>query len=237
MINTNYAAAMYGASASYQTTRSSLNVSGSYLEITGGLNGSYLNTEDGADISEKARELADRIRELDVFKVIFPDNDARQKTKSLDEVEGDFLSDFNNFAGTWSTMAAMMGIGASQSFTMGLDGEGGMTVQGTDASAASNIQSAFNQNSTMVSRFAVMAARAALADAGDTLDGFQDAYASDPYSAITDNIDALKERLLGFRTVAGEGTMQYGFVRDFNLDIDFSSTTVAYGAATDSESV
>ena len=222
--------AAYAQAASVKTAN--LNVSGSYLEITGGVNGSYYaNAADGVDLTDKARELADRIKSLDVFKIIYPNSDARQKTKSLSEVEGDFLSDFNDFSSTFGKMSSMMGFDASSSFTMGLDGVGGMTVSGSDSSAASKLQGAFTQNSTMVSRFAVMAARASLADAGYTLDGFKDAYAEDPVAAIQDNIDSLKERLLGFRTTASGGNMQYGFIRDFNMNIEYSSTSASYAAA------
>lgn len=235
MIDTSYAASLYGVSASYKTTNASLNISGSYLEIMGGVNGSHASSPDGVDLSEKALELANRIKELDVFKVIFPNNDARQKTKSLGEVENDFLSDFNSFAGLWGQMSSMLGLDASSAFTMGLDGQGGVTVEGSDESTAGKVQNAFNASSTMVSRFAVMAARAALADAGHTLDGFKDSYAQDPYAAISDNIDALKDRLLGFRTVAGGGSMQYGFVRDVNLSIEYSSTTASYAYANAAE--
>ena len=221
--------AAYQRSASVQKTNFS--VSGSYLEITGGAAGGI---RDGADISEVAKELLDRIRSLDVFSVIYPNSDPRQKTKSLNEVEGDFLGDFYNFSSTYGQMASMMGLDASSSFTMGLDGVGGMTVEGTDSSSASKLQNAFNGNSTMVSRFAVMAARAALVDAGNTVDGFKDGYAQDPVAAITENIDALKERLLGFRTVADGGNMSYGFMRDF--EIEFSGTRAEY-AVTGKEAV
>lgn len=214
--------AAYQRSASVQKT--SFSLSGSYLEITGGAASSV---KDGVDISETAQELLDRIRNLDVFSIIYPNSDARQKTKSLSQVEGDFMSDFNDFSSTYSKMASMMGLDSSQSFSMGLDGVGGMTVEGTDGSSAAKLQSAFNGNSTMVARFAVMAARAALVDAGNTVDGFKDSYAQDPVAAITSNIDALKERLLGFRTVADGGSMSYGFMRDF--EIEYSDTKVDYG--------
>ncbi len=224
--------AAYARAASYQTTSASLNISGSYLDITGGMSVlSQAKSNDNVDLSEQAKELADRIKELDIFKIIYPDSDVRKKTKSLAEVQDDFLGDFNNFAGAFGKMSAMMGLDASDTFTMGLDGVGGMTVDGTDGATAANLQGAFNNNSTLVSRFAVMAARAALVDAGNTVDGFKGSYAEDPVAAIKDNIDALKERLLGFRTQATGGTMNYGFMRDFSLDIDYTSTGVAYGAA------
>ena len=222
--NASYLSA-YQTSAAMQTQ--SMKLSGSYLDITGGVNGSYYgNVEDGVDVSETARELLDRIRELDVFSVIYPNRDARQKTKSLSEVEGDFMSDFTDFSSAFGKLSSMMGMSGADSFVMGLDGVGGMTVSGTSEASAAKLQNGFNQNSTMVSRFAVMAARAALVDAGNTVPGFKDAYASDAVGAIGDNIDALKERLLGFRTVAGNGSMQYGFMRDFELE--YSQTTASY---------
>lgn len=212
----NYISA-YQTSASYQT--STLKASGSYLDIVGGANGSYAQGADGVDVSETAKELLDRIKKLDVFSIIYPNSDARQKTKSLSEVEGDFLSDFNDFSSAFGKLSGMMGLSGSDSFVMGLDGVGGMTVSGSSESAAAKLQSGLNGNSTMVARYAVMAARAALVDAGNTVPGFKDAYSSDAVGAITDNIDALKERLLGFRTVSGGGSMQYGFMRDFELEI------------------
>lgn len=216
----------YQTAAAAQTR--SVSISGSYLEITGNSSGSLYNIEDSSDVSETAKELMNRIKELDVFSIIYPNRDARQKTKSLSEVEGDFMSDFNDFSSAFGMMSQMMGISGSDSFVIGLDGAGGMTVSGTSEEMAAKLQSGFNGNSTMVSRFAVMAARAALVDAGNTVDGFKDAYASDAAGAITDNIDALKERLLGFRTVAGGGSMQYGFMRDFGLE--YSTTSAQYAA-------
>jgi hypothetical protein len=107
---------------------------------------------------------------------------------------------------------------------MGLDGKGGMLVEGEDG-AANKVSSSVN--STTTARFAVMAARAALADAGYTVDGFADSYASDPYAAIRNNIGSLEERLLGFRTRVGGGTAQYGFMRD--AEIEYSGTTSGHG--------
>ena len=215
------------ASASVQT--SNVKISGSYLDIVGGVNGAYALDEDGVDVSETARELLDRIKKLDVFSIIYPNSDARQKTKSLKEVEGDFLADFNDFSKAFGQLSGMMGISGADSFVMGLDGVGGMTVSGTSPGEAAKLQSGFNNNSTMVSRFAVMAAGAALVDAGNTVPGFKDAYSEDAVGAISGNIDALKERLLGFRAVSGGGSMQYGFMRDFELEL--SSTKVDYASA------
>lgn len=216
--------------ASMQATRRTFEMSGSYLEITGGNgagNAAGAKKTDDVALSDRAKELLDRIKELDVFKVIYPNSDPRRQTKTLDEVNNDFLGDFQNFSSTFGAMSSMMGMSGS-SFTMGLDGTGGMTVNGSDKNSANKLQQAFNTNQTMVSRFAVMAARAALVDAGNTADGFKDAYAKDPVGAIKDNIGALKERLLGFRTEASGGNMNYGFIRQFNLKIEYSSTSISY---------
>ena len=56
--------------------------------------------------------------------------------------------------------------------------------------------------------------------------GVQEAFAEDPVKAGQDNIDALKARLLGFRTVASGGTMQYGFQR--TEEFEYSETTASY---------
>lgn len=229
-IDSNFA---FGSIAAYQrsgsVTTGSMHVSGSYLEITGGVNGRY-GTEDKAEISAAAREMATRIKELDVFSVIFKDGDVRKRTQSLSEVETDFMNDFNSFAGMFGQVSGMMGIDASESYTIGLNGVGGLTVTGSDGETAENIQKTLG-NQTTVARFAVMAARAALTDAGYSLDGFKEAYADDPYAAIRENIDQLEKRLLGFRTTGAGGSMQYGFIRDFEMEIDYSSTTVEYSAA------
>ncbi len=174
-----------------------------------------------------AKQMAERIRNLDVFSVIFKDNDVRKRTLSLDEVENDFMGDFNNFASMFGQLSGAMGIDSSESYTIGLNGVGGLTVSGTDSETAGNIQKTLG-NQTTVARFAIMAARAALTDAKYTLNGFEGAYADDPYSAISNNIDALKDRLLGFRTTGSGGNMQYGFIRDFEMNIDYSSTSVSY---------
>ncbi|MCD8140994.1 MAG: hypothetical protein LUE17_14685 [Planctomycetaceae bacterium] len=220
LANTYGAQSLYSAYASQSTT--SIKASGSYLDITGGLGGSrYSSGVDSVDVSSMAREMLDRINNLDVFSCIFPDNNPAKGTKSLGQVAGDFMSYFTSFAG-------MMGgiVGDAGTVTMGLDGKGGMTIQGDDA-AVTRASSAVN--STMTARFAVMAARAALMDAGQTVDGFSDDYASDPYAAIKNNIGALEDRLLGFRTQVGGGTAQYGFMRD--AEIEYSATTASYGAA------
>lgn len=232
--NSNYLAAYsvsaaYGASASQSTSKFS--VSGSYLEITGGLGGSIYDIEDGLDVSETARELIDRIKNLDVFSCIYPNNDATKKTKSLGEVKNDFMSDFQDFSSYFGTMSQMMGLSGSNSFSMGLNGVGGMTVSGSNEAMAEKLAAGFSGNETLTARFAVMAARAALTDAGSSVPGFKDAYAQDPVAAIQDNIDALKERLLCFRTVAGNGTMQYGFVRDVDMEIEYEETTASYDQA------
>lgn len=219
------------ATAGVSSTNASLSITGTYLQMTGSTSGSYFadNLDDTANISSTARELADRVKNLDVFSCIFPDNNATKKTKTLGEVENDFMGDFNHFADAFGSMFNMLGLNSAASFTMGLDGVGGMTVQsGDDAATAGKLQSLFTQNSTFTARFAVMAARGALADAGYTLDGFKEQYADDPFAAIENNIDALKQRLLGFRANASEGTMQYGFEREINLKIEYSSTTAKY---------
>jgi hypothetical protein len=227
MINTSYTNALsaYRTQAAGKTSSA-----GSYLEIMGGTGGAK-QAADSADISSSARDMLARVKNLDVFSLIYPNNDATKQTKTLGEVKNDFLGDFNDFSSFFGQMSSMMGLDAGDSFTMGLDGVGGMTVSGTDAGAAAKLQQGFSANSTLTARFAVMAARAALTDAGATEPGFADAYAQDPVAAIENNIAALKERLLGFRTVAGGGETQYGFVRNGNAEIDFADDTGTYQAA------
>lgn len=220
------------ALAAYRTqSAGKTSADGSFLEIMGGTNGSKYGVADTVDVSSSARELLDRVRNLDVFSFIYPNNDATKKTKSLGEVKNDFLSDFNDFSSFFGQMSGMLGLDAGDTFTMGLDGVGGMTVSGTDAGAAAKLQQGFSANETMTARFALMAARAALTDAGATEPGFANAYAQDPVAAIADNIDALKERLLGFRTVAGGGETRYGFVRGADGEIDCAAETGTYQAA------
>lgn len=215
----NYYLSAYSASAAYQTTGTSTNFSltSSYLDITGGT--VSVNTADKAEVSETANKLLERIRELDIFKIIFPNSDARSNTKSLDQVEDDFQNDFFNFSSSFGKIAEMMGLGG-ESFTMGLNGTGGMTVNGSGENMASKLQGMFNGsgNETTVARFAVMAARAALVDAKTSVPGFEQAYSQDPVAAIKDNIDSLKELLLGFRTQASDGEMNYGFMRDSTIE-------------------
>lgn len=202
----------------------SLQLSGSYLELKGGA-----GAGDSLSVSATARELSERLKELDVFKIIFPDSDPRRKAKTLEEIESDFLGDFSAFSDTWRGLVSSLKLEPGQSFVMGLDGVGGMTVEG-DAMAG-QVGRLFNDSSVAVARFAVMAARAALVDAADTLEGFKDDYNSDPFAAVKDHIDGLKERLLGFRVQTGGAEAAYGFMRDFELEISASASSLAVGAA------
>lgn len=226
-VNNSYYTAAYSQISSYQASYS---VSGSYLELMGGTNAA---STDDVNVSDVAKQLADKIKELDIFKFIYPNNDVRKSAKSLDDIAGEFKNDFSSFSSMFSQMTSMMGM--SGSFTMGLDGTGGMTVSGTDEASAAKLQSSFSGNSTIVARFAVMAARAALVDARSTVDGFDSAYSQDPFAAITDNIDALKERLLGFRTEGGSGSMSYGFIRSFSASIEFAYSATSASAGTEAE--
>lgn len=222
-----YAASLYAAQSTHSTQATS--ATGSILEITGNASGSkYDAGSDSVDISSQARALLERSRSLDVFSCIFPNNNvASGQYKSLDTLQSEFMSDFSDFSSAFSSIAGLSGMGAGQSVTMGLDGKGGMTIGGSDEALAAKIGGAATE--TMTSRFAVMAARAALVDAGNSLDGFGTQYAQDPVGAIEANIDALKERLLGFRTVASDGEMQYGFMRE--EEMEYSSTTNTYSVA------
>lgn len=220
-----YASGAYKSQATYSTT--SVKGTASYFEVTGDLTGSkYAKGADSIDISDTVNEMLDRIRNLDVFSCIYPNNDVRQKTKSLNEVEGDFMADFYDFSSAFGKMSQMMGMGAGDTLAMGLNGTGGMTADGNNQALNDKMAAFASSNPTMVSRYAVMAARASLADAGYTVPGFKEAYAEDPVKAIQDNIDSLKERLLGFRTVASGGNMQYGFQR--TEEFEYSETTASY---------
>ena len=211
-----------------ESVDASLKVSGSLLELKGGIS-SAPETADSLAISQIAREMANSLKELDVFSCIFPNADPCRETKTLEEVESDFQGDFAGFAGMFAEVSSMLGLDSGQSFVMGLDGVGGMIVDGTGQRAegmATRLEGLFKGNQTLVSRFAVMAARAALTDAADTVEGFRSAYESDPVAAIKDNIDELKERLLGFRTRAGGETVHYGFMRDCELEIAYSTSSL-----------
>jgi hypothetical protein len=222
----------HGANAAYRAqSTGKISASAQYLEIMGGPGTPNSAPADTADISGAARDMLSRVKNLDIFSLIYPNNDATKATKTLGEVEDDFLGDFNDFSFFFGKMSGMMGLSPDDSFTMGLDGVGGMTVSGTDAGAAAKLQEGFGGNQTLTARFAVMAARAALTDAGATEPGFADAYAEDPVAAIENNIGALKDRLLGFRTVAGGGETQYGFVRNKNMEIEYADKMGKYEAA------
>lgn len=221
-ITNSYYTAAYSQIASYQAGYS---VTGSYLEIMGGTGAA---SADGVDVSDIAKQLAEKIKELDVFKLIYPNNDVRKDAKSLDDIAGEFNADFTSFATMFSQMTSMMGL--TGSFTMGLDGAGGMIVDGSDETSAAKLQNGLGGNQTFVARFAVMAARAALVDARSTVEGFDGAYSQDPFAAIIDNIDALKERLLGFRTRSDSDSTSYGFVRSFSASIEITvGSTVKTG--------
>ena len=227
----NVSSAASQASSVYASMqKAEFSFSASYLEITGGAaKASRAGGEDELQVSDLARQLLERARDLDVFKIICPNSDVSKPYKSLNDVEKDFNQDFMNFTGSFASMFATLGLDG-KNLTMGLNGTGGVDVGG-EGDAAQKVQSAFNGSNTMVSRFAVMAARAALVDARTSVPGFESDYASDPVAAIKANIGDLKDLLLGFRTVAGGEGMSYGFMRDVSINFEYSSTTVAWGAA------
>ncbi len=226
-----YAANAYRAQMSHSQT--TISGTASFFEVTGDASGSKYAKEaqggDRVDLSDTVSGMLERIRSLDVFSCIFPNNDVRQKTKTLGEVESDFMADFNDFSSAFGMLGGMMGMSEGDSMMMGLTGTGGMSFDGDNEALNQKMSEFAGANPTMTARYAVMAARASLADAGYTVDGFAEAYKEDPVKAIQDNIGALKERLLGFRTVANDGRMQYGFQREF--DFEYSETTASYETA------
>jgi hypothetical protein len=82
-----------------------LSVSSQYLDIMGGTQGSKYDKQDSASISSTAREMYDRVKNLDVFSLIYPNNDATKKTKSLGDVKNDFMADFNDFSAYFGKMS------------------------------------------------------------------------------------------------------------------------------------
>lgn len=213
--------------------RAGASLSASYLEITGTL--APAKSQDSLDLSGVAKELWQRAKDLDIFKIIYPNGDVGKQYKSLDEVEADFTDDFKRFASLFASLSGALGLDSSAPLTMGLNGVGGVDVAG-DGGAAEKVREAFAKSETMVSRFAVMAARAALVDARSSVSGFASAYSQDPVAAIKDNIDSLKELLLEFRVVAGGGGTVYGFVRESGVDIQYSALAAcAAGEATAAE--
>ncbi|MCC8165324.1 MAG: hypothetical protein LIQ31_04035 [Planctomycetes bacterium] len=216
----------YSTQATFSQTKTKATVD--YLQLTGNRYGNAYG--DNVEVSATSQELLERARSLDVFSCIFPGNDVRKGAKSLFDVKNDFLADFNDFSSAFGSMSGMLGLSAGDTYTMGLNGTGGMTVGGSDATGAANLSKAFNNadgsTSTMTKRFALMAARAALVDAGATEPGFGDAYKQDPVGAIKDNIDALKDRLLGFRTVSSGGEMAYGFMRKAEVEMSEEKVTI-----------
>lgn len=131
--------------------------------------------------------------------------------KSLFEVGQDFAADFKSFTGMLGQALSMAGLGASEPLTFAPDGKGHVRVEGEhpDAAPANEM---FEGNKTMVSRFMVVAARAALMDMG-TDPGFAQAYDQDPAKTIESHEEDLKGRLLGFRLTAFQATFTTSFVR------------------------
>lgn len=213
----------------YSVQSTSVSGAASFFETTGNASGSkYASGTDSASISSSAQELLQRAKNLDVFSCIFPNNNvASSNYKSLSTIQDEFMSDFNSFASSLSSIASLSGMTSADTLSIGLNGTGGLTVDSNNSSLASSTSSALNSGTT-TARFAVMAARAALADAGYTLDGFSSQYSEDPVAAIENNIDELKERLLGFRTVTSGGETAYGFQRE--EEFEMSETTASYSA-------
>ncbi len=129
--------------------------------------------------------------------------DANSGIKTLAQVGQDLQEDLAAFDDLISGIFSAADIDTSQPLTLQADGRGHVLVQSEhkDARAVNDL---FAENSVMVSRFMVIAARSSILDAAETEPGFKADYEKDARQAIRTHIDALKERMLGFRMRIGE---------------------------------
>lgn len=227
-IQSSYAAYL---SQSVSTTRSTASTSGgqvafslaAYASTTYTTSTTSATTSTAAAGEDAATISMDAFRQLrakttqDVIELLFPSYRETTATssdyKTLDEVEQDFQTDFDQLASLIGSMFQTAGLGQDNAISLSLDGMGGITAtqNGTHTAESSAASSLFTRNSSTVSQFAVMAARGAIVEAGQSVDGFESAYAEDPAGAIRSYIGDLESLLFGFSMNVGGGNVSYDF--------------------------
>jgi len=166
---------------------------------------------DTTAISPETQALLRTRYALGAFEALFEARTGQaSRYKTLDEVARDFREDYARLSGLLGPLFKEAGLGERQAIEMRLDGKGHVlaTAGGEDAAL---VNSLFAADPSLVSQFAVMAARGALAQAGETVPGFAGAYAQDPPAAIREYIGDLERLLFAFTLTAGPDGMGYAF--------------------------
>lgn len=208
--------ASYSASTSYNNGNGGSSATLSFSAYMASATAA-VDTTDGGSATDAIATFAEiRTRYTqDVYELLFPSkaNAGSGSYKTLDEVAGDFENDFNQLTGILGQVFQMAGVSFENTISMSLDGVGGITVsqEGGDGDAASTAKSFFSGDNSMVSRFAVMAARGAITQAATSVGGFDAAYQEDPAGAIREYIGDLENLLFGFTLTAGADGMDYHF--------------------------
>jgi len=206
-INAHSASQAYQANAARSSTFSAFSMTASLSASTSTLAAGARG--DTAEISALARELSIHIREVTLLTTVTLGASGR-KYKTLDEVASDFEDSLTDFKKLFGEFFGALNLDPSKALTLQLDGKGKVVASGENPQTEA-VNRTFSQNDVLVSRFAVMAARAAIVNAADTAPGFREAYETNPPGAIKEYIGELKDRLLGFQMNVSGGNFGWGF--------------------------
>lgn len=131
--------------------------------------------------------------------------------KTIDEVGADLAENYADFENLIGKFFRTADIDTSEEIVLSPDGKGHILERGGH-SQENQINNGFSDNPVFTGRFMIIAARASIVDAAETLSGFSTDYQKDPPGAIREHIDGLKERLLGFQMRIKDGNFTHSFV-------------------------
>ncbi|MBN2712225.1 MAG: hypothetical protein JXR97_07280 [Planctomycetes bacterium] len=171
---------------------------------------SCCNSTDEVSLSDLALNRYEIMKIIDGSDVLFnqlTSSGETRKTKTLEEVGQDLQEDLAGFQDFFApVLSALQDSLGAESLTMRLDGKGHV-LMGTDSEDV-NMRTELGDNETFAARFAVIAARSAILDAAANEPGFEQDYKEDAVGAIKKHIDALADRLFGYRMTTEDGIIQ-----------------------------
>ncbi len=161
------------------------------------------------DVSDQARDFAQEQRLLDLLAQIGTTG-PRGRVKTLAEVGQDLQADLAAYDTLLGAVFRRLDVQTDEALVLKPDGKGHVLVE-NDHPDARTVDNLYGRNRTLVSRFMVIAARAALLNAAETDPGFRSAYEEDAIAAIEENVPLLKDRLLSFRLRVEKGALSTDF--------------------------
>ena len=164
---------------------------------------------DTADLSAATYERYALHARLDTFSVIY-DSPAQGRTKTLAEVGQDLQANLADYEELLGGLLRETKVDPATELVLQADGKGHVNVV-EDHPDGRAVETLFAENSVLVSRFMVMAARASILHAAETHPTFQQDYQANARGAIEEHIDVLEEHLFDFQLRVQDGELATAF--------------------------